>query len=115
MYICTILYIYIYIERERYMYISLSIYIYIYIYMIFLWLEKACHGPQFPGACMKHRGIRFDRIRDFKQYYRCLCKRNIPPEKKNTLGNTDTHVYIYIYIYTMYNVRYTIYNNTIIQ
>ena len=39
------------------------------------WLEKACHGPQFTGTCVKHRGVRFRRIRDFKQY----CFNSIPP------------------------------------
>ena len=31
-----------------------------------VWLEKAYHGPQFTGIAMKHRGVRFHRIRDFK-------------------------------------------------
>ena len=31
--------------------------------------EKAYHGPQFTGICVKHRGVRFRRTRDFKQYY----------------------------------------------
>ena len=33
----------------------------------FVWLKKTCHGPQ-TGTCVKHRGVRFHRIRDFKQY-----------------------------------------------
>ena len=27
------------------------------------------HGPQFTGMCVRHRGVEFQRIRDFKQYY----------------------------------------------
>ena len=33
------------------------------------WLNKTYHGPQFTGICVKRRGVRFHRIRDFKQYY----------------------------------------------
>ena len=33
------------------------------------WLKNAYDGPQFTGTCVKHRGVRFHRIRDFKQYY----------------------------------------------
>ena len=34
-----------------------------------LWLKKTYHGPQFTDICVKHRGVRFHRVRDFKQYY----------------------------------------------
>ena len=33
------------------------------------WLKKAFHGPQFTGTCVKHRGVRFHRVRDVKQHY----------------------------------------------
>ena len=33
----------------------------------FFWLNKNRHGPQFTGICMTNRGVRFHRIRDFKQ------------------------------------------------
>ena len=40
----------------------------------FVWLEKAYCGPQFTDTCMKHRGVRFHRIRNgqpvlFQRYY----------------------------------------------
>ena len=32
------------------------------------WLKRNYYGPQFTGICAKSRGVRFHRIRDFKQY-----------------------------------------------
>ena len=31
--------------------------------------KKTYHGPQFTGTSVKSRGVRFHRIRDFKQYH----------------------------------------------
>ena len=31
--------------------------------------SKNCHRPQYTGICVNNRGVRFYRIRDFKQYY----------------------------------------------
>ena len=33
------------------------------------WLKKAYVGPQRTGIRVKHRGVRFHRIRDLRQYY----------------------------------------------
>ena len=33
------------------------------------WLEEAYRGLRFTGMCVRDRGVRFLRIRDFKQYY----------------------------------------------
>ena len=33
------------------------------------WLKNKYYGPQFTGACVQNSGLRFHRIRDFKQYY----------------------------------------------
>ena len=41
----------------------------------FVRLKKAYHRPHVIGICVKHRGVRFHRIRDFKQY----CLNSIPP------------------------------------
>ena len=63
-------------------------YIYLFIYIMFMrgwrntvgnlvdicWLEKT-YGPQFTDTCVKHRGVRFHRIRDFNKYY----LNSIPP------------------------------------
>ena len=35
----------------------------------FCWFTETYNGPQFTGICSKSRGVRFHRIRDFKQYY----------------------------------------------
>ena len=83
--------LYIYRERGR------RIYIYIYIY-IFLERERERHiyrerdyimlltrclgsrkynrGPRFSGTRVNNRGVRFHRIRDVKQYYRCLSNKH---------------------------------------
>ena len=38
-----------------------------------VWLNEPYHGPQFTDVCgNKHRGVRFHRIRDFKQHYLSL-------------------------------------------
>ena len=34
-----------------------------------VWLKKAYDGPQFADRCINNKGVRFHRIRDFKQYY----------------------------------------------
>ena len=33
------------------------------------WLKTTCHRPQSIGLCVKNRGVRFHRTRDFKQHY----------------------------------------------
>ena len=35
----------------------------------FVWLKEPNHGPRFTGTCVKHKGVRFHRVRDFKQSY----------------------------------------------
>ena len=74
------MYIYIYIHIHIYIYIHKHTYIHTYIHTCmhtyirkphrdFL-AQKAYHGPQFNGMCVKHRGVRFHRTRgEFKQYY----------------------------------------------
>ena len=39
-----------------------------------LWLKRV-QGPRFTGMCVKHRGIRFRRMRDFEKY----CFSGMPP------------------------------------
>ena len=49
------------------------------------WLKNNYRGPQFNGTRVKHRGVRFHRIRDLKQYY----FNSIPP----TSQLYPTHAY----------------------
>ena len=67
------IYVYVY-----HIYISLSLYIYTYVGgwrntvgdLIESFGTPTTHrGPQFTGMIVKHRGVWFHRIRDFKQYY----------------------------------------------
>ena len=34
-----------------------------------VWAQKTYHRPHFAGKCVKKRGVRFHRTRDFKHYY----------------------------------------------
>ena len=54
----------------------------------FVWLKQAYRRPHAIGTGVKHRGVRFHRIRDVKQYY-----------YKPLSLSLSIHVYIYIYIY----------------
>ena len=47
------------------------------------WPKKAYHRPQLTGICMNNRGVRFHRVRDFKQY----CFNSIPPTSQFIRGN----------------------------
>ena len=67
------IYIYMYRERDTYVYIYIYVY-YVYIYIYIHTRTHVCiyiyiyNGPQFTGARVKHRGVRFRRTRDFRQY-----------------------------------------------
>ena len=53
----------------------------------FAWLKKTYHGPQFTGICVKNRGVRFHRVRDFQQYY----FNSIPPTCHIATTQQRTH------------------------
>ena len=78
-------------------------------------LRKTYQGPLFTGACVKHSGVRFYRIRDFKQYYfnsipptshgRWYREKgpggeNRPPRSPANYIYLSLSLSLYIYIYT---------------